>query len=284
MSDQLPFWIVLLSALLHAIWNLQAKKTQYKGAFLWWITAWGCVFILPLVIFYEWPRISWTPIHWLFPLLSVFSHATYTFCLAESYRRVPFSIAYPVSRGLAQVFIVLAGLLIFQERPGPWALAGVGLILIGIQATAPGAFRDRLGLLLHSPWPLMVAVCICFYTSIDHQSVKVLPPLTVCLVANVGQCAILARPQLREFVSIPAAERWPFVRQTILWGAVSTAGYSLFLFAQHIGGLISLVGPLRETSVLMGMILSFFVLKEGFQWRKIVAAALIVSGIFLIDF
>jgi drug/metabolite transporter (DMT)-like permease len=31
------------------------------------------------------------------------------------------------------------------------------------------------------------------------------------------------------------------------------------------------------------MILSFFVLKEGFQWRKLVAACLIVSGIFLID-
>jgi drug/metabolite transporter (DMT)-like permease len=66
-------------------------------------------------------------------------------------------------------------------------------------------------------------------------------------------------------------------------GAVSTAGYSLFLYAQHIGGLISLVGPLRETSVLMGMILSFFVLKEVFQWRKIFAACLIVGGIFLID-
>ena len=64
---------------------------------------------------------------------------------------------------------------------------------------------------------------------------------------------------------------------------ISTAGYSLFLYAQSIGGLISLVGPLRETSVLMGMILSFFVLKEGFHWRKIVAAGLIVGGIFLID-
>lgn len=283
MSDQLPFWIVLVSALLHAIWNLQAKKTQYKGAFLWWITFWGCLFITPLVIFYEWPRIDWSLKLWLFPMLSILSHATYTFCLAESYRRVPFSIAYPVSRGLAQVFIVIAGLLLFQERPGPWALMGVGLILFGIQATAPGAFRERVQLLLHSPWPLMVAVCICFYTTIDHRSVQVLPPLTVCLISNIGQCLILARPQLREFATIPRMDRVAFVRQTILWGAVSTAGYSLFLYAQHIGGLISLVGPLRETSVLMGMILSFFVLKEGFQWRKIVAACLIVSGIFLIE-
>jgi drug/metabolite transporter (DMT)-like permease len=283
MTDQLPFWIVLLSALLHAIWNLQAKKTQYKGAFLWWITAWGCLFIAPFVIFYEWPRIQWTPKLWLFPLLSIFSHATYTFCLAESYRRVPFSIAYPVSRGLAQVFIVLAGLTIFDEQPGPSALVGVGLILLGIQATAPGAFSARVRLLIHSPWPLLVAVCICFYTSIDHRSVQVLPPLTVCLISNIGQCLILARPHLREFRSIPTPERRVLVRQTILLGAVSTAGYSLFLYAQHIGGLISLVGPLRETSVLMGMILSFFVLKEVFQWRKIFAACLIVGGIFLID-
>ncbi|MDQ3234551.1 MAG: DMT family transporter [Pseudobdellovibrionaceae bacterium] len=283
MSDQLPFWIVLLSALLHAVWNLQAKKTQYKGAFLWWITVWGCLFIAPLVIIYEWPRIEWTSKVWLFPALSVVSHATYTFCLAESYRRVPFSIAYPVSRGLAQVLIVLAGLFIFQEKPGPWALAGVGLILIGIQATAAGAFEARLRILLHSPWPLLVAVCICFYTTIDHQSVQILPPLTVCLISNIGQCLILARLQLREYRTIPRPERSSFIRQTILWGAVSTAGYSLFLYAQHIGGLISLVGPLRETSVLMGMILSFFVLKEGFEWRKVVAAFLIVSGIFLMQ-
>lgn len=283
MSDQLPLYIVLLSAFLHAIWNLQAKKTLYKGAFLWWITFWGCAFILPIVIFYEWPRINWSLGSWIYPMLSIVSHASYTFCLAESYRRVPFSVAYPVSRGLAQVFIVGAGLLLFQERPGPWALCGVGLILLGIQATAPGDLRSRLRLLLHSPWPLAVAACICFYTTIDHKSVQVLPPITICLVSNIGQCLLLARLQLREFRSIPRPDRRGFVRHTILWGAVSTAGYCLFLYAQHIGGLISLVGPLRETSVLMGMILSFFVLKEHFQWRKVVAAVLIVGGIFLID-
>ncbi len=282
-SDQLPLYIVLLSAFLHAIWNLAARKTPYKGAFLWWITTFGCLFLIPFVLVWEWSLIDWSPRLWIFPLLSILSHVAYTFCLVESYRRVPFSVAYPVSRGLAQVLIVLVGLLLFDERPGPWALAGVGLILVGIQATAPGDFRSRLRLLLHSPWPLMVAVCICFYTSIDHRSVQVLPPLTVCLVANIGQSLLLAPLQLREFRSIPRSQQWPFVRQTIFWGAVSTAGYSLFLYAQHIGGLISLVGPLRETSVLMGMLLSFFVLKEGFHWRKIFAAGLIVGGIFLID-
>jgi drug/metabolite transporter (DMT)-like permease len=182
------------------------------------------------------------------------------------------------------VLIVIAGLLIFEERPGPWALAGVGLILIGIQATAEGSARERFHLLLHSPWPVLVAIAICFYTTIDHRSVQVLPPLTVCLVSNIGQCLILARVQLREFRTMPVRERPPFVRQTMLWGAIATAGYSLFLYAQHIGGFISLVGPLRETSVLMGMMLSFFVLNEKFHWRKIAAAAFIVAGIFLIRY
>ncbi len=283
MSDQLPLYIVLLSAFLHAIWNLAAKKTPYKGAFLWWITAWGCLFLVPFVVIHDLPLIDWTSRSWIFPGLSIFSHATYTYCLAESYRRVPFSIAYPVSRGLAQVFIVCAGLLIFQEKPGLWALAGVAMILLGIQATAPGDLRERMSLLLHSPWPLLVAVCICFYTTIDHRSVQVLPPLTVCLVSNVGQCILLARMQLREFTTIPRLDRLRFIKKSMFWGAVSTAGYSLFLQAQHMGGLISLVGPLRETSVLMGMILSFFVLGETFHLRKVVAAILIVCGIFLID-
>lgn len=277
-----PVIAVLLSAFLHAIWNLAAKKTPYKGAFIWMITFWGSSCLLPIALYLEWSRIVWKDAVWIFPTLSVFSHALYSFCLTESYRRVPFSIAYPVSRGMAQVFIVISGLLIFKERPGIQALLGVCLILVGIQATAPGRSLDRFRLLLRSPWPLLVAFCICLYTSIDHQSVRLLPPLTVCLISNVGQCILLFRSQTREIFEIPREERPRFFRATFVWGIISTAGYSLFLWAQHIGGMISLLGPLRETSVLMGMALSFFVLGEEFRWHKIGAAFLIVCGIFLV--
>ncbi|MCX6128681.1 MAG: DMT family transporter [Proteobacteria bacterium] len=282
MADQLPFAAVLLSALLHAIWNVAAKKTPYKGAFLWWITLWGCLFLAPVAIYIEWSSIHWQSHMAVFPALSILSHASYTFCLAESYRRVPFSVAYPVSRGMAQIFIVIAGLVLFDERPGYWALGGVFCILVGVQATAAGAFRERMRLLVKSPWPLAVALCICAYTSIDHRSVQILPPLTVCLISNLGQCLLLGRIQLTEFQKIPATERQVFLRQTFCLGAVSTAGYSLFLWAQHIGGLISIIGPLRESSILIGMLLGFLFLKEDFQPRKILASLLIVCGIFIV--
>lgn len=284
MSESLPIYLVLLSALFHALWNVVAKKSQHKGAFVWSITFWGCLFLVFPVALWEWRQ--W-PNHWqawLFPLLSIFAHTAYTFCLVEAYRRVPFAVAYPVSRGLAQIFIVLSGLFLFQESPGSLALLGVALILFGIQATAMGSLRERWRALSASPWPLLVALCICFYTTIDHQSVKSVPPLTVCLIANCGQCLLLARLQLREFAGMTPQQRRDMFKHSALWGLISTSGYCLFLYAQHIGGMISILGPLRETSIMIGMLLSFYTLKEEFHWSKILAACFIVMGILALKF
>lgn len=44
---------------------------------------------------------------------------------------------------------------------------------------------------------------------------------------------------------------------------------------------LSIVSALRETSVLFAVIISTFILKEGFGLLRFISAALIVFGIFL---
>lgn len=282
---------VLLSACLHALWNVFAKKSPYKAAFLWWITFWGQVPLIPLAIWLEWGEWgNFGESDWnvaldvaVYPALSVVSHAAYMYALAQAYRKVPFGLAYPLSRGMAQVFVVGAGIWIFAERPSAGALAGVGCILVGLQGLAGGAtLAEGAGLLTKSPWPWAVAVCICAYTSIDHQTVQVVPPLTTCLISNIGQCALLASFQLKEFSQIPSAARPRFMLQTLGLGVISTGGYCLFLWAQSKGADVSLVGPLRESSILVGLLLSIWLLGERWSGRQVIAALILMLGIGLI--
>ena len=43
------------------------------------------------------------------------------------------------------------------------------------------------------------------------------------------------------------------------------------------------VSALRETSVLFATLIGAFILKEGFGWRRIAAALIITSGVFVLQ-
>jgi drug/metabolite transporter (DMT)-like permease len=61
-------------------------------------------------------------------------------------------------------------------------------------------------------------------------------------------------------------------------GACTLASYSLALWAMTQAA-IAPVAALRETSILFGMLLASFALKERFGWARPAAAAILVCGV-----
>jgi drug/metabolite transporter (DMT)-like permease len=65
-------------------------------------------------------------------------------------------------------------------------------------------------------------------------------------------------------------------------GAIASTGYGIAIYALVLGPMAH-VAALRETSVLFGTLMGTLLLGEPFGRRRLVAAAVIVSGLILMN-
>ena len=296
----------LLSAVLHALWNLQAKQTPAKTAFLWVITLSGILVFTPLAVVVERQ-------HWVNPLASmgfiaatIITHSAYFWLLAESYRRIDFTVAYPTARGFAQALLVVAGLLLLGERHSPFSAVGVLAILLGVQLlhsspntqpsaqtadttqpTDPNNTSSALGRLLphrYSWLPFAVGASIATYTLIDHVAVHTVPPISLYMGCSLGQCVLLAPASWRDYRALEPDQRRSLIKQGALFGTITAGGYILFLWVQKEGAGISYAAPIRETSILFGAIFAAIRKTERLTKRKAIAIIAMIIGVFFISF
>lgn len=295
----------LLSAVLHALWNLQAKQTPAKTAFLWVITLSGLVVFTPVAVVVERQ-------HWVNPLASmgfiaatIITHSAYFWLLAESYRRIDFTVAYPTARGFAQALLVVAGLLLLGEKHSAYSAVGVLAILLGVQLlhsspnTQPSAQTTSpanpsnpgnpttFGRLLprrYSWLPFAVGASIATYTLIDHVAVHTVPPISLYMGCSVGQCVLLAPASWRDYRALEPDQRRSLIKQGALFGTITAGGYILFLWVQKEGAGISYAAPIRETSILFGAIFAAIRKTERLTKRKTIAIVAMIIGVFFISF
>ncbi|HBE29035.1 MAG TPA: hypothetical protein DDW25_09125, partial [Ktedonobacter sp.] len=120
--------LLLLAAVLHAIWNLLVKNARQKQVFTWWALAVGAVFFAPLLLL---TRVF--PIQvWPLVICSGLVEAVYYITLTRAYEHGDFSLVYPMARGTAPAFLVLWAVLFLGERPRPAGFAGLTLLVLGL--------------------------------------------------------------------------------------------------------------------------------------------------------
>jgi len=111
---------VLLAALCHAAWNLQAKRAAASRHFVWLYSAASLAVWTPLVIVV---LLRQRP-HFGTPQLAALAgtsvlHLLYSLSLQAGYRAADLSIVYPLARGSGPLFAFAGAVLLFGERPGP---------------------------------------------------------------------------------------------------------------------------------------------------------------------
>ena len=97
--------LVLLSALLHAVWNFFSKGSNDRWAFFFGQGVATLVVYTPLVI-WQWPRAGIDAAGWLWVAASAVTHAGYAFYLLKAYDAGDLSVAYRLSR-TAPVLVAL---------------------------------------------------------------------------------------------------------------------------------------------------------------------------------
>lgn len=273
--------LLLLSATLHAFWNLLLKKSQEKYIAMGWQVILSGIFAFVLLLFTGLPPRSM----WLFALVSMTLEAVYFILLSNAYSDHDFSMVYPIARGTAPAFLMLWSVLFLDEYPTPGGLLGVGMIVTGMVIIGATSLLQSRGSRLHVKGvmvALAVALIISLYTLIDGTAVKNGPALPYALTMFMFVPVLTTTYNIRRFGWKQFAAAWKGPRlPLILAAALGVVAYLLALIAYSFAPL-SYSGAIREVSVVIGAFLGWQFLDEQMGGTRLAGAIVIFAGILVI--
>ena len=277
----LTIGLVLFSAVLHATWNLLAKRVQGDASFIWFYDVLALVIFAPFVfLFVLFFHTSFSIWVYLFVLVSGLLELAYFLLLQRGYRVGDLSLVYPLARGTGPLLATILAILILKERPTVLSLCGTGCIVGGVLLIAwrPQHLRDkrsRLAVL----YGILTGCCIAAYTLWDKEALNTghIAPLVLYYGTVCIRVPALTPFALRHWQEVRT--HWQRHRLEGLGIAVLSAlSYILVLTALAFTP-VSFIAPFREVSVLFGIVLGTHLLAEGETKRRLLAASIIIVGI-----
>lgn len=277
--------IVLLAALLHAFWNFLAKDTCDSSAFMWWGVTIGTIWYGAWVF---WQSPAGLPSEiWLPFAVSLAMEVAYVFLITKGYSSGDLSQVYPIARGSPPLLIALWSALFIDERLPLLGYVGITLLVVGVYLASLPTLQDfskPLRALTHRPaqWALLAAICVSVYSLIDKVNVAFTTPLVynAWLYAGIsaGYAPYVWLPRHRASTLAEFKTNWA----RILIGSVATIGSYLLALTGMAMTAASYVGAVRATSVVIGALFGWLLLKESFGPVRVLAAATMVVGLLLI--
>ncbi len=276
--------LVLAAALLHATWNLAAKGVgSSRVGFIWLYVVASAVIWVPVGVVWvvaTGERPAWT---WLaVAAVSSGLHIVYQLVLQRGYAESDLNLVYPLARGSGPLLTFVVAATVLGERPGPVAFAGVVAIVTGVLliSLGPSQGHARAGVV----WGLATGTTIAAYTLWDNRSVTTLdvPPVPYFVLGIAVQLPVMALLLRRDADPTPLREVWRATRLPVLTVAIcSPLAYLLVLRAMQLAP-VALVAAGRESSIVVGAVFGWLVLREPRPARRLVGAVVVMVGIGLI--
>ena len=278
------FLIVLLAGLLHALWNIVAKKAGGDVRFACFSAGVGIVVCAPLGIWFGWDVVpQWDVWAWSFVVGSALLRILYFVVLLRGYRLADLTVVYPLARGTGPLLSSLAAICWFDEAISLLGIFGIASVIGGVFLIAGGpsltreCFRSA-GL----RYGLLTGVLIAIYTVVDGYAVKVLllSPFLMHYVENVVRGVLLMPVVLRDRPAASALwrQQWKYA---LIVGTLTPVSYVLVLYALQTAPL-SLVAPAREVSMLFAALIGGHLLGEGDRRLRVLGALLIACGVVML--
>ena len=280
--------LVILAGLLHAIWNIAAKKAGGDARFAALTSLLGALIWAPLGIWLGWSVLpGWGWVEWGFIVASGFVHVLYYICLLRGYRKSDLTVVYPMARGSGPLLSSMVAIMLLGEEITAFGVLGILAVVTGVFfiAGGPALFRaahdplKRAGVRKGILYGLLTGVFIAGYTVIDGYAVKfmLMSPILLDYCGNFVRLLLLLPVVLRDRVT--AAAHWRAQWKYALFVAVvSPIGYVLVLYAMTVAP-ISHVAPAREVSMLFAALIGGQLLGEGDRIARIAGATLIAFGV-----
>ena len=277
--------LILFSAVIHSIWNIQLKKSNDPITYIIAIAIVGWVIFTPYAI-YRLFNSSISTETFLFTFSSFLIHFLYFLFLGRAYSKFELSVVYPIARGLSVFLIPIYGILILNEDMTFQAIAGCCLIILGIIMTGSISIgdvtnRDKRKLFIKGGVfsAILIGIIISLYSLVDKQASSGIDPFLFVWITDTS-AVILG---IRFFKN--SNFRKHFTKENIrliIPGVFQFSSYAIVIYA-YSSTMLSYAGTFREIGTVFGAIFAKIFLKEEFGRKKTLGILLIVLGAFLIS-
>jgi drug/metabolite transporter (DMT)-like permease len=268
--------VVLLAALLHAVWNAIAHAIADRqiGFFLLNLAA-GAI-ALCLLPFAGVPAAA----AWPYLLGSVLVHVAYNLLLLKSYELGDFGQTYPLARGTAPLLVALASVTVVGQALDVREAAGVLTVSAGLVVLVLGRGS------LHADRKAVVAavstgVAIATYTVLDGVGVRHAHDT----LGYIAWLFALQGPLIASLIATRRRRIWraarPLLAPGLTSGVVSVVAYGLVIWAQSVGQLAT-VASLREVSIVFGALIGALFFHERLGGVRIAGAIVVFAGVVLL--
>lgn len=292
----IAFVLIVASAILHAAWNLLAKKNRMTAPFYALISSMGAL---------AWFHVQfWTPVNmaalpgtfWFFLFSSIGFDLLYCWGLIRTYRAMEMATAYPVMRALPILLTALATTMFGLGTPlSTMAKFGMLVVFAGCMFMPLLKFSDcRISDYFNKSMFFVFAVACgtTGYTIFDSQAQKVMAQAA----AQVSK-PVLSMTYYSTRSLLLASSLWLIVLTTdgnravlrdywkkhnftpILAGVFASSTYILVLLAMNYVTNVSYVQVFRQLGLPVGLAAGTFFLKERCTATKCFGVALILLGL-----
>jgi len=288
--ELVPLLIVLLSATGHATWNFLAKESTDKLIFIGGLYTLGVPLFLPLFLVDGGLDARFSADAWVCIVASGFTKAVYVVLISKALTLGDLSVAYPISR-VAPAIVPVWAVAFLGESLSVLGLLGIALVVsavfvIHLQGLSiahlyhlPRAMQTR-----GTGFALLAAVAISGYSVIDKVAVARCgaDPIAFGFVHWAVAAAFLMpyvfwRRGAKAVKRLFRAEWAPLC----IAAALDIGAYMLILFVMQ-ESKVSYIVAARQMSQIVAIVLGTAVLKEECGGIRLLAGALILSGIALI--
>lgn len=272
--------LVLVAAVLHAVWNTLVKFSAERLLVIASMDGVALLCALLAVSFVSPPPVQVWP--WL--VASALFELLYRALLIKAYRVGDLGLVYPLMRGLSPLVVLALTLISGGEQLSVQQIIGILLIPCGMICLLwQGGGGERL------PWSLLpvvglIGLCIGSYTWIDGQALKLGVPALDYLVwltlVSAWPFPVLAACYKYQGLMTFWREQWTLGLSV---GLCVLLSYALVLWAMQLGS-VAEAAALREVSVLLVVLMGMRYLKEPFGRPRLLACGLVLLGMLVMKF
>ena len=270
--------VVVLAAFLHAAWNFFVKSGSDKALGMTAVVLGHAPFAALAILVSPLPDAAALP----YVLAGALLHVGYQLFLLASYRVGDLSQVYPLARGGAPLLVAGVSVGLLGASLSTLELAAIAVIAGGIMSLALVRRSDGLRNGKAATLAVTTAVFVASYTLVDGLGARVAGTALgfygwLSLLNAVVFAAVMAVTRPGMVGRVVTAE-W---KLALRGGGASFGAYALVTWAFTVAP-IPLVAALRETSIVIALLLGVFVLKERLDLMKVVSTLCTLLGVCLL--
>ena len=277
MSLSFVFLIIIFAAFCHAGWSTIVKKSENGLAMMGITSIIEIIIFLPLLFTVPLPTTS----IWFFIFATTFLHGLYRYSVVKSYQYGDLSFVYPIARGGSVLIIGLMSILILNVDINLAGVLGIILICLGLFIISfLTAKKFNMSAFIIA---ITTASLIATYTILDGIAVRksenaftfiywmlLLNGIPMLIYAFFSQTGLRKKSSYK-------------VRDGVVAGILAILGYGLVVWSMQFIE-IAYVSSIREISIVLATLLSFYLLKESDARKRVMPSIIICTGITILYF